>query len=151
MPHRADGRSPRLPDDDAERDDSAPMPKIPPITGEHGQILAWVEGALVTVQHDLQRLNRRLSHMEGAEEERVEWRRGVDEKLAAIASSVGDSGATGWRVMFTQRNLPLTMMGVLVMFLCAVLWGVLFGPDDVDRKLDRIRGNQAAAEVALGP
>ena len=28
-----------------------------------------------------------------------------------------------------------------------VLWGVLFGADDIDRKLDRIRGNQAAVEV----
>jgi hypothetical protein len=147
MPQHRDGRSPRLPDDDAEGDDCTSMPELPPISGEHGQIIGWVHRALIAVQQDLQRLNRRIAHMEGGEEERAEWRRSVDDKLAAIATSVGDSGATGWRVMFTQRNLPLTMMGVLVMFLCAVLWGVLFGADDIDRKLDRIRGNQAAVEV----
>lgn len=148
MPHqRSDVRSPRLPDDDTEGDDCAQMPELPPISGEHGQIIAWVHRALITVQQDLQKLNRRLSHMEGGEQERAEWRKSVDEKLAAIAASVGESSATGWRVMFTQRNLPLTMMGVLVMFLCAVLWGVLFGADDIDRKLDRIRGNQASVEV----
>lgn len=147
MPHRTDGKSPRLPDDHDEGDDCAPMPEVPPISGEHGQIIGWVHRALITVQQDLQRLNRRLSHMEGAEDERAEWRRGVDDKLAQIAASVGDSDATGWRVMFSQRNLPLTMMGVLVMFLCAVLWGVLFGPHDVERKLDIIRSNPATAEV----
>ena len=42
------------------------------------------------------------------------------------------------------------MMGVLVLFLCAVLWGVIFGPADVERKIDHIRGNQPAEQVREG-
>lgn len=143
-----DGAVPRLPDDDAEGHDSLRMPDLPSIGGEHGQIVAWIHRALIVVQQDLQKLERRLSHMEGGEEERAAWRKSVDEKLNAIAASVGDAGVTGWRSLLTQRNLPLTMMGVLVVFLCAVLWGVIFGPADMERKIDHIRGTHAAEAPA---
>lgn len=129
---------PRLSDGSAESHHSE-LPDLPPIQGEHGQILGWIHRALIVVQSDSRDVQRRIAHLEGGEEERAAWRRGVDEKLASIAASMGD-GVTGWRVLLTQRNLPLVMMGVLVLFLCAVLWGVLFGAADIDHKLERIRG-----------
>ncbi len=148
-----DGALPRLSDEDDEGQDEL-MPEPPAVSGEHGQILSFIHRALHVVQRDVKRLERLQAEGAGHDHERAEWRKSmdawrasVDEKLSAIAASVGDSGATGWRVLTTQRNLPLTMMGVLVLFLCAVLWGVLFGPRDVEHKIDHIRGNAPAAEV----
>lgn len=121
----------------------------PGLTGEHQRLWEWVRAVLAgmrqEVRDDIDRVRAkvdsmadRLSHMEGADQERAQWREQFDRKLDDISGRVGPAQLTGWRSLITPQNITTLALFILV-------WAVLFGPSDIGHRIDQIRGNPAPA------
>lgn len=139
----SNGAQPALIDDD---DSSDFLGAIPPLQGEHGEILTWTIRTMTRQHQRHQRaiggLDERLRRIEESEELRKQWRDSTDANMRTLLERIpATDGVTGWRALFTPRHFPWVINSVLTAFLAVLVWGVIFGSADVGRRINDVRGS----------
>lgn len=166
---RAAGGTPVLPAFNADDDTQAQLPEFSSV--DHFRLAEWVRGALsVSDRRIRDHLAATATHLQTQITELVGAVRALDARGADAASDRkqlaeqmdnisaqlnqllghvnAETSQKGW---LNPRHFPYLLTAVVVLFMFALMWGIVFGDDSVATTLDRIRGNAPSHQTSEGP